>query len=308
MVHLSTKVSYYTNITATSNTQKAISLPLSVWLGNTQNPDREPFISARDTVLQLRNEPDPAKKKNLKLSLPGIVTGCHIEPGRPRHRDNIETLTGWMQVDIDPGDNPSISDWAEVRDELSNISYFAYTGLSSSGRGVWALVKVRRPELLKEYHTNMQHDIRTRYGITIDPSKGGNPTDLRFYSYDPGAVIKDKFKIYDRLPKVIRQRIVFEPGDEEGDVWDFAHNFTRKNIGTWAHSDQFKDKSKHHYLYVFCCALNRLGVPQSEAESYINANMIPLDKVTSNCITYAYQKNTHEANTWKLPKSEKFPK
>ena len=36
-------------------------------------------------------------------------------------------------------------------------------------------------------------------GIKLDTSKGGNPTDLRIYSYDPQAYIAQEFKVYDRM-------------------------------------------------------------------------------------------------------------
>ena len=37
-------------------------------------------------------------------------------------------------------------------------------------------------------------------GIQLDKSKGRNPNDARFYSYDTEAYIAPEFEVYDRLP------------------------------------------------------------------------------------------------------------
>src|SRR5699024_5180519 len=39
------------------------------------------------------------------------------------------------------------------------------------------------------------------YGITLDPTKGKHTNDLRYYSFDPDAVINKDFNVYDRLPQ-----------------------------------------------------------------------------------------------------------
>ena len=71
--------------------------------------------------------------------------------------------------------------------------------LSTGGRGVYALVKVSQPDRQAEHFNALEADFKT-FGITLDSSKGKNPNDARFYSYDPGAIIKDSFTIYKKLP------------------------------------------------------------------------------------------------------------
>jgi hypothetical protein len=55
----------------------------------------------------------------------------------------------------------------------------------------------------------------------------------------------------------------------------------------------------HRSIYQLCCVLNRKGVPQYEAERYIDANIYPLDKIPpSNCITDPYQRFKHQFGIW----------
>lgn len=38
-------------------------------------------------------------------------------------------------------------------------------------------------------------------GFILDPSKGINPNDARYYSYDPNPYLNPDFKVYERMPK-----------------------------------------------------------------------------------------------------------
>jgi hypothetical protein len=272
-------------------------IKLAYWLQATIHPQTDQARSARDLILQIRAESNESRQKELKRDLPAVAVSCLIREGQRRTHEHIESLTGWMQFDIDPVDNPQISSWPDVRTKLAGLAYVAYVGLSVRGNGVWGLVKVKHPDKLALHFEQFIHDMYTGLGLKLDSTKGGNPTDLRFYSYDPQAVIKDQFKIYDRLPEYYTRKIVRSRSKQkQSDVFDFAYNYARKYCKK---PGAFNDGNRHYFIYTLCCALNRKGVPQHEAESYINANLIPLDKVTSNCITDPYQRFKNEFGTWK---------
>jgi hypothetical protein len=59
-------------------------------------------------------------------------------------------------------------------------------------------VKVKHPERSREHFEQLKKDFAS-LGIILDPSKGGNPTDPRFYSYDPNAYLAPEFRVYDRV-------------------------------------------------------------------------------------------------------------
>lgn len=135
--------------------------------------------------------------QQIKKSLPLATVGAVCEGGR--RLENVTHRTGWIALDIDAKDNPHIKDAAALRDRLGNIVYVAFAGLSVSGEGVWALVKVKHPQKQPEHFEQLIIDFASR-GITLDSTKGKNPNDARFYSYDPAAYIAKNFRIYDRLP------------------------------------------------------------------------------------------------------------
>jgi hypothetical protein len=46
----------------------------------------------------------------------------------------------------------------------------------------------------------------------------------------------------------------------------------------------------HNSIFQLCCFLNFKGIPQHEAESWIDANVLPLSDINSNCITAPYKR------------------
>ncbi|WP_020402110.1 BT4734/BF3469 family protein [Gracilimonas tropica] len=164
------------------------SIPLAQWLKVCKEGSRY-----AKQVEQYRS----TGRDDLKKSLPLITVGAICEGGRKL--ENVTTRTGWISLDVDGKDNPHIKDAKALRDEIAKIVYVAFSALSTGGKGVWALVKVKHPERQAEHFEQLIKDFASR-GIILDSSKGKNPNDARFYSYDPGAIVKDSFKIYDRLP------------------------------------------------------------------------------------------------------------
>jgi len=136
-------------------------------------------------------------KDRLKKSLPLATVGAVCKDARKL--ENVVTRTGWIALDIDAQDNPHLTDAEHLRDEVAKIQNVAFSTLSTSGRGVCALVKVSQPERQPEHFEALQADFKA-FGITLDSSKGKNPNDARFYSYDPGAIINESFTVYKKLP------------------------------------------------------------------------------------------------------------
>jgi hypothetical protein len=138
------------------------------------------------------------KKADLKLKLPGVSLGALMSTRDAKVSDSekIINLTGLICFDIDKVQNP-----AQLRDQLKNINQVIFAAISVSGNGVWGLVEVTYPDKIKQHFDQLKLDFLA-IGITLDSSKGGNPTDLRFYSYDPDAYLSENYKLYDRLPEI----------------------------------------------------------------------------------------------------------
>lgn len=135
----------------------------------------------------------------LKTSLPLAIVGAICKGGHAR--DHVVKKTGWIALDIDAGDNAHLKDAEAVRDAVGKLDFIPFAGLSVSGRGVWALVKIEDPEKQRKHFAQLQLDFKY-FGITLDSSKGNNANDKRFYSFDPDAYIADDFEVYDRVPVV----------------------------------------------------------------------------------------------------------
>lgn len=137
------------------------------------------------------------RNQDLKRSLPHATVGA-ICLGSRDSKD-VVTRTGWIALDIDRKDNPYLTNAEHLRDEVAKISNIAFTCLSTGGEGVWALIKVANPDRQAEHFEMLLKDFKA-FGITLDSSKGRNPNDARFISYDPGAIIKDSYTVYHKLP------------------------------------------------------------------------------------------------------------
>jgi hypothetical protein len=167
-----------------------VNISLSRWIRSTMNSD----CSFAKQVQQYRR----TGKDSLKKSLPLSTVGAICEGGRKR--SDVVERTGWIALDVDAKENSHIKDAGRLRDKIGQIVYVAFAGLSVSGRGVWALVKVEDPQQQDRHFEQLQEDFLNR-GIVLDSTKGKNPNDARFYSFDPNAYIANQVKIYDRLPK-----------------------------------------------------------------------------------------------------------
>ncbi len=143
-------------------------------------------------------------EQHLKRSLPLATVGAVCKDARKL--ENVVTRTGWIALDIDAKDNPHLTDADHLRDEVAKIQNVVFSGLSTGGQGVWALVKVSQPDRQTEHFEALEADFKA-FGITLDSSKGKNPNDARFYSYDPGAIIKESFTVYKKLPPKIANTV-----------------------------------------------------------------------------------------------------
>lgn len=196
---LQTKVSMFPNIKDTAN---CITITLDHFLTSCMNPTSELKVQ----VDKIRAEKDEDKKKVLKAKMPGVVVGAEMKNRIKLSDEEIKNgtdsriiqLTGLLCFDIDKKDNPGMNP-VHVRNELSKTKHVIFVALSVSGTGVFGLVQTATTDH-KQHFEQLKADFKL-IGIKLDPSKGSNPTDVRFYSCDPDAYLSKTHKVYDRLPK-----------------------------------------------------------------------------------------------------------
>lgn len=284
------KVSYFENYNATPETKELFEWLEACMVNDTYKKDFEHYRKEHDTLIsrgltypEISEELNKKGYPEFKRNLPMVTVGSVCEGGRGMQ--HVTHKTGWVALDIDGKDNPHLSDFSAVRDEVSKIVYVAFCALSASGNGVWALIKVKHPDRQKEYFQQLLHDFKAR-GVLLDSTKGKNPNDARFLTYDPDAFINPDFKIYDRLPNLskVKPKVPISIKHSD-DVFEFAINLVKKKHGcTFTHPGDM-----HISLFQFCSILNWKGVPKTRAEKYIDENILSLSKITTNCISGPYK-------------------
>lgn len=170
-----------------------------------------------DILCELRKlEPDQKKygdelKAKLKLFSPSALM-------KSRAAGAIEIIhhTGLMQLDFDYSAIHEY-DIEELKECVFALPFVALCSLSCSGRGFYALVSISEPERQKEY---AEHCFRVfeGYGIKPDKSKGRNPQDLRFLSYDANMLLRENPE-----PLLLPQRKPIQPLKFKG------NGFTQSN-------------------------------------------------------------------------------
>lgn len=140
----------------------------------------------KSTVERIRELTDKEEIKKLKSRLPAItVSGLF----KKRKISDLIEHSGYICIDIDGDDNPNITDFDMVRDQLSKVVNVAFASLSVSGRGVFCVIPIKEVDKHVE-HFEALRIIFEGIGIIID--KGcKDVTRLRGYSYDPNAYFNE---------------------------------------------------------------------------------------------------------------------
>lgn len=231
-----------------------------------------------------------AKKEEQTKAKQSIQCATISGTFKPEHRNDQGLIqhSGLIAIDIDQEANTGI-DFSDLRQQLPRIPCCAYVGYSVRGKGLWMIWPVKYPERHKEHFHAIEKDFLTM-GIRID-AQCKNISRLRYYSYDPDAYFNPDAIVYTKLtradhghPPPVRRAAARLPDDVFG--WA-VQRMDRTGL-------TFADGQRHDYLYRFCCILNRAGVPQVEAERWIDINLIPIRNITTNCISYAYSRWRHE--------------
>lgn len=150
----------------------------------------------RAKVEQLRTIQDEDLQKAIKTSLPAI-TPSGVFSYRAE-KDLIEH-SGFLAFDIDFEDNRHISNFPDLREQISHISSVAYCGLSVRGKGFWGLVPIPKScsEVHKQRFSALAKDFK-EFGIVLDAS-GSDVCRLRIYSWDKDGYFNHNAKLYTKL-------------------------------------------------------------------------------------------------------------
>ena len=165
---------------------------LLTWLTSTKYKDQVDLIRSLD---------DKKKRDAIKSTLPCITPSGLFTY---RSQKNLVKHSGFIQIDIDRmKSNLEISNWDDLKDELSKLPQIAYFGMSASGQGYWGLIPIPPdPDNHKGYFETLFDIFLNRWGIELD-DKPKNIASLRGYSYDLTAYFNHEAKTFIVLKKPV---------------------------------------------------------------------------------------------------------
>ena len=248
------------------------------------NPDREPFIQTVNIIKRLRAADNEKEQKAIKGELPAFTPGAMVDTKEAKATPEQKNIrySGFMQVDIDLQDNKNMNDADAVRDKLAGIPYIALAAISARGKGVWGLVALAEPEKFMQY-IDQVHGYFKDARVTLDNSKGKNPTELRYFTPDPGAILKTKYELMPLLrppPASIAKVKPMTPRHNQptGSTFADLQKWVNETTGFY-----FEPGQRHYYLFWLAYAIRKNGASESDVYSAIYS-LIPQNEVKSNCI------------------------
>lgn len=123
---------------------------------------------------------------------------CYTPSGvfRVRNSEGLIEHSGVLCIEWD-----TVEDCSELKDLLGGLPFVYYAGLSCSGRGVFALVKIAEPTKHREYFRALGVYF-AGIGYEVDRS-GSDVCRLRVASWDAEPVFNPDSDVWSELPRVV---------------------------------------------------------------------------------------------------------
>lgn len=123
---------------------------------------------------------------------------CYTPSGvfRVRNSEGLMQHSGMLCIEWD-----AVADCSELKDLLGSLPFIFYAGLSCSGRGVFALIKIADPTKHRAYFRTLS-EYFAGIGYRVDES-GKDVCRLRVASWDAEPVFNPDSDIWSELPRVV---------------------------------------------------------------------------------------------------------
>lgn len=145
--------------------------------------------------------------RRFKKNLPAITVSGEFSK---RSTSGLIRHTGLICLDFD-----GISNVAYTRHELSLLPYVAFAGESASGKGVFAIIPILRPDFHREHFEALEEEM-LRMGLEVD-RQCSDICRLRGFSHDNRAYINPNAEVWTKIKKVpvIQHRGRVSTGSDE---------------------------------------------------------------------------------------------
>lgn len=113
-----------------------------------------------------------------------------------RNSEGLICHSGVLSVEWD-----KVEDCSELKDLLGSLPFIYYGGLSCSGKGIFALIKIADPTKHREYFKALS-EYFGGIGYRVDES-GKDVCRLRVASYDAEPIFNANSEVWNELPRVV---------------------------------------------------------------------------------------------------------
>lgn len=161
-------------------------MPLRTFLNSTRH---------KEQILQARKIADKKQRDAIKVTMPMAIVGGVCQGSR-KAKNTIPN--GLIAVDMDAKDNPGVTDWEALKNDLGKFApQIAYCSLSFSGNGLFAIIPIKYPRHFTQHFEQLLIDF-SNVGIVLDKSCR-DISRTRFLSYDEHPYINHNAVPYERL-------------------------------------------------------------------------------------------------------------
>ena len=203
-------------------------------------------------IAELRQARDKTTRDKIKATLPAVtVSGVFSE----RANDKLIHHSGFICVDFDEKQNPTIKDWTEARNKIGSLADVLFCALSVSGRGCFAIIPIA-DQGQHVAHFRALQKIFSDLGYICDPTS--DVSRLRGISSDPGATWNENAKTFFRLHSPVKARQTpYQPKEGTPSISGLIRWVENKGL-------TFTPGSRHDFIKMLVGACHRLNIPESE--------------------------------------------
>ncbi|MBI3500239.1 MAG: hypothetical protein HY063_00440 [Bacteroidetes bacterium] len=249
-------------------------------------------LQLNKTLRAFTNAEEQKEFKNTEI--PCFTVSAYFEKNGRGSRGASDEIyrTNLIVIEFDAID-PTV-DLKLFKQKVKKEPYAAYVGDSCRGKGFFAIIHVSDPYRHLEYFEFFRQWAAKNKCETAFDENTKNINRLRYVAPDPDHAIN-----YHTIPLTLRKiknKKAFTKSTSgkisRNNSFEIANHILAKK------GNIFSDGAKHNYIFNLCCWLNKMGVPQTEAEQFINTNLLALSEIKSNCIWSPYKNYIHEFGTF----------
>lgn len=196
-----------------------------------------------------------AGRLELKKRLPGVtVSGTFTR----RNNESLIKHSGFIALDIDGKDNPTVTDWQGLRDTLGTWHEVLMAALSVSGKGLFLIIPLAYPHNHREQYLALEKDFAA-FGLVTD-RQCKDVSRLRGISSDAQATWNPQAKPYKK--QIIEPKPYHGKPKASPELSKLVEWVERTHGG-------FTEGNRNNFITHLAGAAHRFGVSQAEVESHL---------------------------------------